>query len=242
MVPACFVDWSKNPVPPHRRPLPPWTSRTSPTTEPCEAACYDCLLSYGNQRDHELLDRQSVVSVLLDIAQGTVGPAIAATIPPRPDGEFVTAAEQPADYQPGTAPSGPASAQPAPASVVPPPGRPPAPVEGWDALYRQSDSQLERDFLDLLRDHNGRPPSSAQQLIEFCSTRPDFLYAADYTAVYVDGPHHDSDTQRAADQQVTACLEDLGYDVVRLRYDQRERWLDELRARPGVFGIGEGGA
>ena len=26
--------------------------------EACEAACYDCLLSYGNQRDHRLLDRK----------------------------------------------------------------------------------------------------------------------------------------------------------------------------------------
>jgi superfamily II DNA/RNA helicase/very-short-patch-repair endonuclease len=40
--------------------------------EPCEAACYDCLLSYSNQRDHRLLDRQRVRELLLSLAQATV--------------------------------------------------------------------------------------------------------------------------------------------------------------------------
>lgn len=32
--------------------------------EDCEAACYDCLLSYGNQREHPILDRQTIREVL----------------------------------------------------------------------------------------------------------------------------------------------------------------------------------
>ncbi|MFT4038962.1 MAG: DEAD/DEAH box helicase [Thermomicrobiales bacterium] len=32
--------------------------------EPCEAACYNCLLSYTNQRDHPLLDRKRVLPAL----------------------------------------------------------------------------------------------------------------------------------------------------------------------------------
>jgi ATP-dependent helicase YprA (DUF1998 family)/very-short-patch-repair endonuclease len=40
--------------------------------ERCEAACYDCLMNYGNQRDHPLLDRQELRPVLEDLAQGTV--------------------------------------------------------------------------------------------------------------------------------------------------------------------------
>jgi hypothetical protein len=31
--------------------------RAPGANEDCEAACYDCLLSYYNQRDHRLLDR-----------------------------------------------------------------------------------------------------------------------------------------------------------------------------------------
>jgi very-short-patch-repair endonuclease len=38
-------------------------------TEPCAQACYDCLLSYGNQFDHQDLDRHSVIGLLQAIAQ-----------------------------------------------------------------------------------------------------------------------------------------------------------------------------
>lgn len=40
--------------------------------EDCEAACYDCLLSYFNQRDHQLLDRHTIVEYLMQCAQSTV--------------------------------------------------------------------------------------------------------------------------------------------------------------------------
>ena len=40
--------------------------------ERCEAACYDCLLSYGNQRDHRLLDRHAIKDVLLALARCAV--------------------------------------------------------------------------------------------------------------------------------------------------------------------------
>ena len=40
--------------------------------ETCEAACYDCLMGYGNQRIHSLLDRQVIKDILLEIANATV--------------------------------------------------------------------------------------------------------------------------------------------------------------------------
>jgi len=40
--------------------------------EDCEAACYDCLLSYSNQRDHNLLDRQSIRDFLLSLENARV--------------------------------------------------------------------------------------------------------------------------------------------------------------------------
>lgn len=43
--------------------------------EQCQAACYDCLLSYFNQPDHELLDRHCVKDLLLQILGGTVEPS-----------------------------------------------------------------------------------------------------------------------------------------------------------------------
>lgn len=38
----------------------------------CEAACYNCLMSYRNQRDHRLLDRKSIESLLRKLARSTV--------------------------------------------------------------------------------------------------------------------------------------------------------------------------
>lgn len=40
--------------------------------EDCEAACYDCLLSYHNQREHEMVDRHSIRQTLLQLAAAKV--------------------------------------------------------------------------------------------------------------------------------------------------------------------------
>ena len=40
-------------------------------TERCEAACYDCLLSYNNQYWHSLVDRHTIRDLLLSLAQST---------------------------------------------------------------------------------------------------------------------------------------------------------------------------
>lgn len=48
-------------------------------TEICEAACYDCLLSYSNQPVHRLLDRKAIRELLLDFHRSAVSIAPAAT-------------------------------------------------------------------------------------------------------------------------------------------------------------------
>ena len=40
--------------------------------EDCEAACYDCLMSYSNQRDHRLLDRHRAKPLLMKLAAASV--------------------------------------------------------------------------------------------------------------------------------------------------------------------------
>jgi hypothetical protein len=40
--------------------------------EPCELGCYDCLLSYGNQSEHRLIDRRAAVELLGTFAGATV--------------------------------------------------------------------------------------------------------------------------------------------------------------------------
>jgi very-short-patch-repair endonuclease len=46
--------------------------------EDCEAACYDCLMSYSNQTDHEILDRKLLRDFLLKLAAASVEAAPAA--------------------------------------------------------------------------------------------------------------------------------------------------------------------
>ncbi len=50
--------------------------------EDCEAACYDCLLTYYNQRDHQLLDRRGIRDFLLRLARTQV--VASANAKPRP--------------------------------------------------------------------------------------------------------------------------------------------------------------
>ncbi|MDE2125265.1 MAG: DEAD/DEAH box helicase [Armatimonadetes bacterium] len=54
--------------------------RAPQAREDCEAACYDCLMSYANQRDHELLDRKAIAPVLLALRDATVS-ASPASVP-----------------------------------------------------------------------------------------------------------------------------------------------------------------
>jgi hypothetical protein len=42
--------------------------RAQGAQEPCQDACYNCLLSFTNQRVHDLLDRHSIRDFLLDLA------------------------------------------------------------------------------------------------------------------------------------------------------------------------------
>ncbi len=46
--------------------------RAPNSKEDCEAACYDCLLSYYNQRDHRVLDRHAIRDILLAWRDGQV--------------------------------------------------------------------------------------------------------------------------------------------------------------------------
>ena len=47
-------------------------NQTNRSDTGCEAACYECLMNYANQMDHELLDRQIIKSMLLKITHSRV--------------------------------------------------------------------------------------------------------------------------------------------------------------------------
>ena len=45
------------------------------TSDSCVRGCYRCLLTYGNQSDHELIDRRLAIPLLLQLAAGSTTPA-----------------------------------------------------------------------------------------------------------------------------------------------------------------------
>ncbi|WP_433803399.1 DEAD/DEAH box helicase [Actinomycetospora sp. CA-084318] len=160
-------------------------------TEECAQACYDCLLSYGNQWDHQALDRHAVVPLLAELAD-------AALTPRGDDGDAHD-----------------------------------------DELYARSNG-LERQFLDLLREHGFRPPDDAQRLVDGYYVRPDFTYHVNGldAAIFIDGPVHDEARQAEKDRAAGERLEDeLGWLVLRFRYDDPD-WTVRMREFESVFGRG----
>jgi very-short-patch-repair endonuclease len=157
--------------------------------EDCEAACYDCLMSYYNQMDHELLDRQLVRDLLLELAGSTL--------------------------------------EASPVGVDR--------AEHLRQLKALCESELEREWLDFLEENNLRLPDAAQQLIESCQTRADFVYNDQSVAIYVDGPDHDQPDVAAKDVQITDCLMDQGYTVIRFGY-RRDRWTAICAEHSYIFG------
>ena len=163
--------------------------RAPGATEDCEAACYDCLMSYGNQRDHDLLDRKRINDALLELCQATV------------------------------------KSSPSPSSFT----------EHLAALKSQCDSQLEKSWLDFLAARELRLPSTAQKFFEQCSTRPDFVYEKQHTAIYVDGPPHDFPDRQQRDEEKTAAMEDFGITV--LRFHHEAQWGEIIAEHPNIFGV-----
>ncbi|MGH2531574.1 MAG: DEAD/DEAH box helicase [Thermomicrobiales bacterium] len=101
-------------------------------------------------------------------------------------------------------------------------------------------SSLEREFVAFLHAEKLRLPDFAQHRPRSdVPVQPDFYYERDGlngVCVFVDGPHHDTPTQTAKDQELRDALADEGFRVVVIRHG---RPFDEQVARyPDVFGPG----
>jgi len=160
------------------------------TTERCEQACYDCLLSYRNQLDHTNIDRHTIRDVLLRLTTATV-----------------------------TAGAGGKNRS-----------------TQRKILENMSDSSLERKFVTWLDEHGYRLPDRAQVTVDDAKARLDLVFdiAGSPVAVFVDGPVHDSSRQAERDQSAQGRLEDLGWMVIRVRYD--DDWPTVVGEYPSVFG------
>jgi superfamily II DNA/RNA helicase/very-short-patch-repair endonuclease len=204
--------------------------RAAGRRDDCEAACYDCLLSYANQPDHRRLDRKDdpddgagLRSSLIRLLTATVtvdadGIAADTATGPEAAGGLAIAAEDHGDYD----------AQ-------------------LEALRNGCSSGQERRFLDLLAAQGRRLPTAGQRRIDYADALTDFVYhradAMD-VAIFIDGhPHCDPD-QAAKDRVVTMDVEDDGYKVLRFPACQQHRpeessddaWTAVFDAYPDIFG------
>jgi ATP-dependent helicase YprA (DUF1998 family)/very-short-patch-repair endonuclease len=157
-------------------------------TEPCEAACYDCLMHYANQPVHKLLDRKRIKDLLTLVTRARAETS--------PGGN--TRADHLAD------------------------------------LMRLAGSGLERQWLELIEQAGLRLPSHGQHFIAACGSCPDFFYAEQQVAVYVDGPPHDFPDRVRRDTSQTEAMEDAGLTVI--RFHHQDDWERVLARYPHVFG------
>ncbi|MFG2410156.1 DEAD/DEAH box helicase [Streptomyces goshikiensis] len=158
----------------------------------CELGCYDCLLSFGNQRFHNLIDRHQVRDLLLRFAS-------ADAVSAHPD---ATRDEHAAKLMEG------------------------------------ADSELEKGLVGFLKARGHQLPDAEQTLVTSAHAQPDFVYRLKNgpVAVFVDGPHHDDAHQATRDEEAEERLYDVGWDVIRFRYD--DDWAEIVARHPGVFGPG----
>jgi very-short-patch-repair endonuclease len=101
-------------------------------------------------------------------------------------------------------------------------------------LRRRCDSELEKRWLDMVDQHMLRPPSDAQHLFAYQSTRADFFYSDTNTAIYIDGPVHDQPDQIRDDEIIGENLVASGFTVIRFHHSAN--WLEIFRQHPDIFG------
>ncbi|GII79225.1 RNA helicase [Sphaerisporangium rufum] len=113
-----------------------------------------------------------------------------------------------------------------------------SPAEHAACLHEASQTGLEREFLTFLEENDYRLPDAAQQLISDARARPDFVYRlpGGSVAVFVDGPDHDTTSAMERDMAAEDRLLDLGWLVIRFRYD--EEWRVVAGRYPNIFGAG----
>lgn len=161
----------------------------------CEAGCYKCLLSYYNQPDHPLIDRQDkeAQGQLLDILCRLTESSSAL----------------------GTH------------------GR--APEQHSAELERMSTSSLEKAWLTHVEEHGYLKPDRAQHTLVAAGVNADFFYDDYNLAVFIDGPHHDTESQQAKDAGANRKLEELGFIVVRFPKEQ-DQWPAIFKTNADLFG------
>ncbi len=102
-------------------------------------------------------------------------------------------------------------------------------------LARMSTSSLESAWLEHVAEHGYLKPDRAQHTLSAVGTCVDFFYDDLNLAVFVDGPHHESDAQKQKDAEINRRLDELGYIVVRFGFDT-SAWMDVFENNADLFG------
>ncbi|MFA7238758.1 MAG: DEAD/DEAH box helicase [Sulfuricellaceae bacterium] len=112
-----------------------------------------------------------------------------------------------------------------------------APDQHSAELARVSGSTLEQAWLAYMEAHGHRKPDRGQHTIATAETCADFFYDDYQLAIFIDGPHHDNETQRAKDAAINRRLEEQGYIVVRFSKDT-STWPEIFSTYADLFGAG----
>lgn len=113
-----------------------------------------------------------------------------------------------------------------------------APREHDAELARTAGSTLEQAWLAHVSEHGYRKPDRGQHTVAGANACADFFYDDLNLAVFIDGPHHETDAQRAADAAIDRALDELGYLVVRFP-KERANWPDIFKNNADLFGPGK---
>lgn len=112
-----------------------------------------------------------------------------------------------------------------------------APDQHSAELSRVSGSSLEQAWLAYVEAHGHRKPDRGQHTIATAGTCADFFYDDYQLAVFIDGPHHDGESQGAKDVEINRRLEEQGYIVVRFPKDTAA-WPEIFSTYADLFGAG----
>ncbi len=104
-------------------------------------------------------------------------------------------------------------------------------------LARTAGSSSSKAWLAYVDANGYRKPDRGQHTIASANTCADFFYDDYNLAVFIDGPHHDGDAQRAADAVIDRKLDEQGYVVVRFPKDTGS-WPDIFDNNADLFGAG----
>ncbi|WP_338071044.1 protein kinase domain-containing protein [Actinomadura bangladeshensis] len=115
-------------------------------------------------------------------------------------------------------------------------GRGESRTEQQKRLSDQSDSSLEKKFVDWLKERGLRMPDEAQTYIADAQARPDFVYRLSGVplAVFVDGPVHEHANIKERDRQAEQRLDNQGWEVIRFPHDAD--WDAIVAQTPSYFG------